>query len=86
MLTDVRGIFSDPADEETFIPRMKLQAANRLIKNGAIGGGMIPKLDSVIHALRRGVPRAHILDGRLKHSILLELLSEKCVGTMITRE
>ncbi|GHV33472.1 acetylglutamate kinase [Clostridia bacterium] len=86
LLTDVKGLMTDPNDDETFIPRLKLPEIAPLIKAGSIKGGMIPKIDCCVNALRRGVPRAHILDGRTKHSILLELLSKRGVGTMITRD
>ncbi|GHU93877.1 acetylglutamate kinase [Clostridia bacterium] len=86
LLTDVKGLMTDPDDDETFIPRLNLSEIAPLIKAGSIKGGMIPKLDCCVNALRRGVPRAHILDGRTEHSILLELLSKRGVGTMIIRD
>ncbi|MCL2084384.1 MAG: acetylglutamate kinase [Oscillospiraceae bacterium] len=86
LLTDVRGIMTDPGNNKGFIPRLKLSEVAPLIKNGSVGGGMIPKIECCVEALRRGVPRTHIIDGRIAHSILLELLSKRGVGTMIERD
>ncbi len=83
LLTDVRGLCRDPKDEETLLPVVSLCEVPPLIKSGAVGGGMIPKLDCCVNAIRRGVSRAHILDGRIPHSILIEMLTDSGVGTMI---
>lgn len=83
LLTDVAGLLSDPTDESTLISEVHLHEVPQLIKSGIISGGMIPKVDCCVDAVRRGVPRAHILDGRFPHSILIELLSDQGIGTLI---
>ncbi len=83
LLTDVRGLLGDAKDEKTLIPLVRLSDVPGLIKDGVITGGMIPKIDCCVEALRRGVKRATILDGRVEHSILMELFSDEGVGTMI---
>jgi acetylglutamate kinase len=83
LLTDVKGLMRDPADESTLIPVVNLADVPRLLKDGVISGGMIPKVDCCVEAVRQGVARAHILDGRVPHSLLIELLSDEGVGTMI---
>ncbi len=82
LLTDVRGLLRDPKDESTLIPHLKVSQVPRLIKDGIIKGGMIPKVDCCVEAVRKGVDAANIQDGRVKHSILIELLSTVGVGTM----
>ncbi|MDR3206876.1 MAG: acetylglutamate kinase [Oscillospiraceae bacterium] len=83
LLTDVRGLMRDPKDENTLFPRVTLPEVPRLVKEGVISGGMIPKVDCCVEAVRQGVRRAHIVDGRIPHSILIEMLSKKGIGTMI---
>ena len=83
LLTDVRGLLRDPKDEETLISTVSVSEVPALIQSGIISGGMIPKIDCCVEAVRSGVPRAQIVDGRIPHSILIELLSDKGVGTMI---
>lgn len=83
LLTDVRGLLRDPKDEETLIPVVHPSDVPGLVKDGVIQGGMIPKVDCCVEAVRSGVRRAHILDGRIPHSILIEMLSNAGVGTMI---
>lgn len=83
LLTDVRGLLRDPKDESTLIPVAHLHEIPGLVKDGVIQGGMIPKVDCCVESVRQGVPRAHILDGRIPHSILIEMLSNEGVGTMI---
>jgi len=83
LLTDVRGLLRDAKDETTLLSTVHLNEVPQLIKAGVISGGMIPKVDCCVDAVRRGVPRAHILDGRMTHSILIELLSDRGIGTMI---
>ena len=83
LLTDVRGIMRDPDDDSTLIPVVALSEAPRLIKSGVVDGGMIPKVECCVEAVRQGVSRAHILDGRIPHSILIEMLSDEGIGTMI---
>ncbi|MCI8879918.1 MAG: acetylglutamate kinase [Clostridiaceae bacterium] len=84
LLTDVRGLLRDAKDESTIIHRVKVSEVPALIKEGVISGGMIPKVDCCVEAIRRGVERANIQDGRVKHSILIELLSKVGVGTMFS--
>ncbi len=84
LLTDVRGLLHDAKDESTIIHRVKVSEVPALIKEGVISGGMIPKVDCCVEAIRRGVERANIQDGRVKHSILIELLSKVGVGTMFS--
>ena len=83
LLTDVRGLLRDPKDENTLIPTLHPSDVPGLIKDGGIQGGMIPKVDCCVEAVRSGVRGAHILDGRIPHSILIEMLSNAGVGTMI---
>ena len=83
LLTDIHGLMRDPKDESTLIPVVTLSEVPGLIKSGIISGGMIPKIDCCVEAVRQGVPRAHIIDGRIPHSILIETLSDKGIGTMI---
>lgn len=84
LLTDVRGLLRDPKNEETIIHRVKVSEVPALVKEGIITGGMIPKVDCCVEAVRKGVERANIQDGRVKHSILIELLSKVGVGTMFS--
>ena len=84
LLTDVCGLMRDPKDDSTLIPRLKVSEVPALIKEGGISGGMIPKVDCCVEAVRQGVERANIQDGRVPHSILVELLSDDGVGTMFS--
>ena len=84
LLTDVCGLMRDPKDDSTLIPRPKVSEVPALIKEGVISGGMIPKVDCCVEAVRQGVERANIQDGRVPHSILVELLSDDGVGTMFS--
>ena len=83
LLTDVRGVLRDPKDDSTLIPQIRLQDVPGLMASGIIGGGMIPKIQCCVDAVEQGVHRTHILDGRIPHSILTEMLSHKGIGTMI---
>ena len=83
LLTDVRGLLFDQSDESSLIPEIHVSAVPGLIRDGIIGGGMIPKIDCCVEAVRQGVSSATILDGRVPHSVLIELLSDGGVGTMI---
>ncbi len=78
----MRGLLRDPKDESTLLTRLKVSEVPALIRDGVISGGMIPKVDCCVEAIRKGVERANIQDGRVKHSILIELLSDDGVGTM----
>ncbi len=81
-LTDVEGLYRDFEDKSSFISRISVTEAEELIANGMIGGGMLPKLSNCTDAVRGGVKRVHILDGRVPHSILLEIFTNKGDGTM----
>ena len=83
ILTDVRGLMRDRNDEDSLISKLRVSEVPGLVKEGVISGGMIPKIECCVEAVRRGVHAAHILDGRQKHSILIELLTDSGVGTMI---
>lgn len=83
LLTDIRGLLRDPKDESTLIPEVKMSQVPLLIRDGVISGGMIPKIDCCVEAVRSGVRRSHILDGRIPHSILIEMLSDEGIGTML---
>jgi acetylglutamate kinase len=83
-LTDVKGILTDPEDPSSLISELSVSKARELITGNKISGGMIPKVESCITAIEGHVPRAHIIDGRTIHALLIELLSDERVGTMIT--
>ena len=85
-LTDVEGILRDKDRPETIIRRMNAKEARDLIADGTIKGGMIPKVDCCLDALDKGVKSVHVLDGRLPHSILLEIFTAEGIGTMLTPE
>ena len=82
LLTDVRGLMLDPEDESTLLRFLKVSEVPKLMRDGVIKGGMIPKVDCCVEAVRKGVEAANIQDVRVKHSILIELLSKVGVGTM----
>ena len=86
LLTDVRGLLRDPRDEHTLIHVVHTYDVPGLVANGTISGGMIPKMECCVDAIAGGVERVHILDGRIPHSILVELLSDQGIGTMLKRE
>lgn len=81
-MTDIRGILRDKDDPESLIPAINVSEAPHLIKEGIISGGMIPKIQCCVEAIRRGVQKVFITDGRVPHSILIEMLSDEGVGTM----
>ena len=83
LLTDVRGVLQDPKDDTTLIRQIRTHEVPCLMASGVIGGGMIPKIECCVNAIENGVLRTHILDGRIPHSILTEMLSHQGVGTMI---
>ncbi|WP_415931061.1 acetylglutamate kinase [Zhenpiania hominis] len=85
-LTDIDGVYKDPDDPKTLIPELYVNEAEQLIEDGYIGGGMLPKLNNCIDAIRCGVARVHILDGRIPHSMLLEIFTDKGAGTAILCE
>ena len=84
MLTDVRGLLRDPSDESTLIKHLKVSEVPSLVREGIIKGGMIPKVNCCVECVRQGVERANIQDGRVPHSILIELLTNEGVGTMFS--
>ncbi|WP_022765887.1 acetylglutamate kinase [Butyrivibrio sp. XPD2006] len=81
-LTDIEGVYKDIKDPESFISRLTCSEADALIASGNIGGGMLPKLGNCTDAVRGGVNRVHILDGRIPHCLLLEIFTNKGIGTM----
>jgi len=83
LLTDVRGLLRDKNDESTLISQVRLSEVPELVGQGIISGGMIPKVECCVDAVKNGVRRTHILDGRIPHSILIEVLSHAGIGTMI---
>jgi len=83
LLTDVPGVMRDPSDVSSLISILRLHNVPKLAFEGIIKGGMIPKIDCCVEAIRMGVERAHIIDGRIPHSLLLELFSHEGIGTMI---
>ncbi len=86
ILTDVPGVLKDMEDEKSLIKKLNVNEAEDLIKRGKVGGSMIPKLQACVKAIEGGVEKTHIIDGRAKHSILLELFTDKGIGTMISEE
>ena len=86
LLTDVKGLMYDVKDEDSLIPEVKLSEIQALIDEGVIKGGMIPKVECCADTVKGGVKRAHIIDGRLTHSILIEMLSDEGIGTMFTAD
>lgn len=85
-LTDIEGLYKDVDDKSSFISRLTASDADELISQGYIGGGMLPKLKNCTDAIRAGVNRVHILDGRTAHCLLLEIFTNSGVGTMIMRD
>lgn len=82
-LTDIEGVYKDPDDKATLISELTVSEARELIGEGFIGGGMLPKLNNCIDAIENGVSRVHILDGRIAHCLLLEIFTNKGIGTAI---
>lgn len=82
-LTDIEGVYKNPEDKSTLISELKVSEAADLINSGYIGGGMLPKLNNCIEAIEQGVSRVHILDGRIPHCLLLEIFTNKGIGTAI---
>ena len=81
-MTDIRGLLRDKDDEESLIPVVNVSEAPQLMNDGIISGGMIPKVDCCIEAVRQGVNKVFMIDGRVPHSILLEVLTDEGIGTM----
>lgn len=86
ILTDVPGVLRNPKDHSTLIQKIKVDEVPGLIEDGVITGGMIPKIETCVEAINNGVKSAHILDGRVKHSLLLEVFTTEGVGTMIYKD
>ncbi|HCA04841.1 MAG TPA: acetylglutamate kinase [Ruminococcaceae bacterium] len=82
LMTDIRGLLKDVNDPESLIPVVNVSEVPMLKRDGIIKGGMIPKIDCCVEAVRNGVNRAHIIDGTIEHSIILELFSDEGIGTM----
>ncbi len=85
-LSDIEGVYKDQQDPSSLISELRVSEARQLIEEGFVGGGMIPKLGNCIDAVENGVSRVHILDGRIPHSLLLEIFMNKGIGTAILRE
>ena len=85
MMTDINGVLRDKDDPSTLIPEMSVEQAKQLYAEGVISGGMIPKVDCCIEAIKEGVENVVIMDGRVPHAILMELLTDEGAGTMVTR-
>ena len=85
-LTDVEGLYRDFNDKSTFMGRLTVSEADSLIDSGVIGGGMLPKLTNCTNAIKNGVNRVHILDGRVPHSLLLEIFTKNGFGTAIVAD
>lgn len=85
-LTDVEGVYKDPGDKDSLISELTVPEAKKLISEGNIGGGMLPKLNNCMDAIENGVSRVHILDGRIAHCLLLEIFTNKGIGTAILGE
>jgi acetylglutamate kinase len=85
VLTDVPGILEDPKDPETLIKKVRVGEIDELVRSGIITDGMLPKTMTCVKAINDGVSSAHIIDGRIEHSLLLEIFTKKGIGTMITK-
>ena len=82
-LSDIEGVYRDPKDPSTLISELHASEARQLIEDGTVGGGMVPKLQGCIDAVENGVTRVHILDGRIRHCLLLEFFTNKGVGSSV---
>ena len=85
-LSDVEGVYRDKDDPSSLISELRVKEAEALIREGYVGGGMIPKLQGCMEAIEKGVNRVHLLDGRIPHSLLLEIFTNKGIGTAILRD
>jgi acetylglutamate kinase len=86
MMTDIVGLLKDKDDPATLIPTITLTEADKLLKDGTISGGMIPKINCCIDAISHGVKNVTIMDGRVPHSILMELLTNEGAGTEVVND
>jgi len=85
LLTDVPGLLKDPAEKESLISVLKISEVEHYMEKGVIAGGMIPKIKCCVESVAGGVGRTHIIDGRVPHSILLEIFTDEGIGTMVTK-
>ena len=85
-MTDIEGLYKDIHDKSSFISRITATQADKLIEDGFIGGGMLPKLGNCTSAIKNGVNRVHILDGRIPHCLLLEIFTRNGIGTAIVKD
>ena len=85
-LTDIEGVYKDPNDPSTLISELNVSEGKKLMEEGYIGGGMLPKIQNCIDAIENGVSRVHILDGRIPHCLLLEIFTNKGIGTAILND
>ncbi len=85
-LTDIEGVYKDPDDPSSLISELEVKDAKKLMEDGYIGGGMLPKLQNCIDAIENGVSRVHILDGRIPHCLLLEIFTNRGIGTAILNQ
>ncbi|ERJ92891.1 acetylglutamate kinase [Selenomonas sp. oral taxon 892 str. F0426] len=83
LLTDVEGVYQDFSDKSSLISQLRMDEAKEYIRSGIIDGGMIPKVEACLRALEAGAHKAHIIDGRLAHSIILEIFTSRGIGTMV---
>jgi acetylglutamate kinase len=86
MISDVPGVLRDPKDSQSIISSLTRSEAQALIDDGTISGGMIPKVEGCLHTIDRGVPKVHIVDGHLRHSLLLEIYTSQGIGTVISAD
>ena len=84
-LTDIDGIYRDPSQPDSLIPVISVSEIREMIASGAIDGGMIPKVQGCIRAVQNGVKRTHIVNGTIPHPIVLEIFTDKGIGTMVTQ-
>lgn len=85
LLTDVCGLLRHPEDEKTLIREVHVEDVPKLVEDGVVSGGMLPKLQCCVDAITAGVERVHLLDGRILHSLLIELFSDEGIGTMLNQ-
>ena len=85
-LTDIEGVYRDPMDPTTLISEMNIPEAEEFLASGNVGGGMLPKLTNCTSAIKNGVNRVHILDGRIPHCLLLEIFTNNGIGTAIVTD
>ena len=85
-LTDIEGVYRNPLDRTSLISSLTISEAEALLESGNVGGGMLPKIQNCVDAVKAGVGKVHILDGRMEHSLLLEFFTKTGIGTVITGE